>query len=288
MVFKNRKLFWVVFSILICLNVIAWVVVWDLSQTRFLEVVFFDVGQGDAIFIETPERFQVLIDGGPGLAVLEKLGQEMPFYDRTIDLIILTHPEHDHLFGLLEVLKRYEVKNILWTGIIRDTAEWEEWKRLIEQEGADIIITEAGQRIVLQKEPLIYLDILYPFENLENQETKYTNNTSIVANLVFEDVSFLFTGDIEKEVERKLVEQNVDLDSDVLKVSHHGSKTSSCSEFLEIVSPELAVISVGENNYGHPHPDVLANLEKFDIQVLITKELGDIKIVSDGNNIKVQ
>jgi len=288
MVFKNRKLFWVVFSILICLNVIAWVVVWDLSQPRFLEVVFFDVGQGDAIFIETPERFQVLIDGGPGLAVLEKLGQEMPFYDRTIDLIILTHPEHDHLFGLLEVLKRYEVKNILWTGIIRDTAEWEEWKRLIEQEGADIIITEAGQRIVLQKEPLIYLDILYPFENLENQETKYTNNTSIVANLVFEDVSFLFTGDIEKEVERKLVEQNVDLDSDVLKVSHHGSKTSSCSEFLEIVSPELAVISVGENNYGHPHPDVLANLEKFDIQVLITKELEDIKIVSDGNNIKVQ
>ena len=288
MVFKNRKLFWVVFSILICLNVIAWVVVLELSQPRFFEVVFFDVGQGDSIFIETPERFQVLIDGGPGLAVLEKLGQEMPFYDRTIDLIILTHPEHDHLFGLLEVLKRYEVKNILWTGIIRDTAEWEEWKRLIEQEGADIIITEAGQRIVLQKEPLIYLDILYPFENLENQETKYTNNTSIVANLVFEDVSFLFIGDIEKEVERKLVEQNVDLDSDVLKVSHHGSKTSSCSEFLEIVSPELAVISVGENNYGHPHPDVLANLEKFDIQVLITKELEDIKIVSDGNNIKVQ
>jgi len=288
MVFKNRKLFWVVFSILICLNVIAWVVVWDLSQPRFLEVVFFDVGQGDAIFIETPERFQVLIDGGPDLAVLEKLGQETPFYDRTIDLIILTHPEHDHLFGLLEVLKRYEVKNILWTGIIRDTAEWEEWKRLIEQEGADIIITEAGQRIVLQKEPLIYLDILYPFENLENKETKYTNNTSIVANLVFEDVSFLFTGDIEKEVERKLVEQNVDLYSDILKVAHHGSKTSSCLEFLEIVSPELAVISVGENNYGHPHPDVLANLEKFDIQVLITKELGDIKIVSDGNNIKIQ
>jgi len=286
MVFKNKKLIWVVFSILICLNIIAWVVVWDLSQLRFLEVVFFDVGQGDSIFIETPERFQVLIDGGPGLAVLEKLGQEMPFYDRTIDLIILTHPDHDHLFGLLEVLKRYEVKNILWTGVIGDTAEWEEWKRLIEQEGADIIIAETGQKIVLSEN--IYLSILYPFESLENKEVKGCNNTSIVANLVFEGVSFLFTGDIEKEVERKLVEQNVDLDSDILKVAHHGSKTSSCLEFLEIVSPELAVISVGENNYGHPHPDVLANLEKFDIQVLITKELGDIKIVSDGNNFKVQ
>ncbi len=286
MVFKNRKLFWVVFSILICLNIIAWVVVWDLSQPRFLEVVFFDVGQGDSIFIETPERFQILIDGGPGLTVLEKLGQEMPFYDRTIDLIILTHPDHDHLFGLLEVLKRHEVKNILWTGVIRDTAEWEEWKRLIEQEGADIIIAEAGQKIVLSEN--IYLSILYPFESLENKEVKGCNNTSVVANLVFEGVSFLFTGDIEKEIERKLVEQNVDLDSDILKVAHHGSKTSSCSEFLEIVSPELAVISVGENNYGHPHPDVLANLEKFDIQVLITKELGNIKIVSDGNNIKIQ
>ena len=286
MVFKNKKLIWVVLSILICLNIIAWVVVWDLSQLRFLEVVSFDVGQGDSIFIETPERFQVLIDGGPGLAVLEKLGQEMPFYDRTIDLIILTHPDHDHLFGLLEVLKRYEVKNILWTGVIGDTAEWEEWKRLIEQEGADIIIAETGQKIVLSEN--IYLSILYPFESLENKEVKGCNNTSIVANLVFEGVSFLFTGDIEKEVERKLVEQNVDLDSDILKVAHHGSKTSSCLEFLEIVSPELAVISVGENNYGHPHPDVLANLEKFDIQVLITKELGDIKIVSDGNNFKVQ
>jgi len=288
MVFKNRKLFWVVFSVLICLNVIAWVVVLELSQLRFLEVVFFDVGQGDSIFIETPERFQVLIDGGPGLAVLEKLGQEMPFYDREIDLIILTHPEHDHYFGLFEVLKRYDVKNILWTGIIRDTAEYQEWIRLINEEGANVLIAKAGQKMILQKNPLIFLEILHPFENLEGQETKYTNDTSIVAGLVFNDISFLFTGDVSKKIEGELINKYIDLDSDILKVAHHGSKTSSCLEFLEIVSPELAVISVGENNYGHPHPDVLANLEKFDIQVLITKELGDIKIVSDGNNFKVQ
>jgi len=288
MALKNKKLIWVVSGVLVCLNIVAWVVVWDLSQPRFLEVVFFDIGQGDSIFIETPERFQVLIDGGPGLAVLEKLGQEMAFYDREIDLIILTHPEHDHYFGLLEVLKRYEVKNILWTGVLRDTAEYQEWVRLINEEGANIIIAETGQKIMLQENPLIFLEILHPFENLEGQETKYTNDTSIVAELVFNDVSFLFTGDISKKIEKELVYEYIDLDTDVLKVAHHGSKTSSCLEFLEIVSPELAVISVGENNYGHPHPGVLANLEKFDIQVLITKELGDIKIVSDGNNIKIQ
>ncbi len=239
------------------------------------------MGQGDAIFIETSDGFQVLIDGGSGLAVLEKLGEEMAFYDRTIDLIVLTHPEHDHLFGLLEVLKRYEIRNILWTGIVRDTAEWEEWKRLIEEEGAGIIISEAGQKIDLSEN--IYLSILYPFESLEGQETKYTNDTSIVAELVFNDISFLFTGDISKKIEKQL-----SVDSNILKVAHHGSKTSTCLEFLQTVSPDIAVISVGENRWGHPHPEVLANLEKFGIQVLTTRNYGDIKIVSNGNSFNIK
>lgn len=283
MTLKNKKLIWVVLGILVCLNVVAWVVVWDLSQPRFLEVVFFDVGQGDAIFIETPERFQVLIDGGPDLTVLEKLGKEMPFYDRTIDLIILTHPEHDHYFGLFEVLKRYKVENILWTGIIRDTAEYQEWMKLLEKEGAEIRIAEAGQKIIFQEDPLIFMEILHPFENLTGKETKYTNDTSIVAELVFGDVSFLFTGDISKKIEKQL-----NVDSDILKVAHHGSKTSSCLEFIEAVSPDIAVISVGENRWNHPHPEVLANLNQFGIQVLITRELGDIKIISNGKDFKLQ
>jgi competence protein ComEC len=253
-----------------------------------LEVVFFDVGQGDAIFIETPDGFQVLIDGGPGLAVLEKLGQEMAFYDRTIDLIILTHPEHDHYFGLFEVLKRYEIKNILWTGIVRDTAEWEEWMKLLEEEGANIIIAEAGQKIIIQQDPLIFLEVLHPFENLEGQETKYTNDTSIVAELVFNNVSFLLTGDITKKIEKQLVDEYIDLESDILKVAHHGSKTSSSLEFVEAVSPSVAVISAGENRWGHPNQETLANLEEFGIDILITKELGDVKIISDGSNFNVK
>lgn len=287
MFFLNKKLVYIVLGGLVCLNLVAWVVVWDLSQPRFLEVVFFDVGQGDSIFIETPQGHQVLIDGGPSSVVLEKLAEETPFYDRSIDLIILTHPEHDHYFGLFEVLKRYEVENILWTGIIRDTAEYQEWIRLIDEEGANILIAKAGQKIILQKNPLIFLEILHPFENLENQETKYTNDTSIIAELVFGSVSFLFTGDISKKVEKQLVDEYINLDTDVLKIAHHGSKTSSCSEFLETVSPEIAVISVGENRWGHPNQEVLENLQQFNIEILITRELGDIKIISDGNNFNV-
>jgi len=282
---RNKKLVLVVLCVLMAMNIVAWVVVKELSSSN-LEVVFFDIGQGDSIFIETPDGFQVLIDGGPGLAVLEKLGQEMPFYDRTIDLIILTHPEHDHYFGLFEVLKRYEIKNILWTGIVRDTAEWQEWMKLLEEEGANIIIAEAGQKIIIQQDPLISLEVLYPFENLEGQETKYTNDTSIVAELVFNNVSFLLTGDITKKIEKQLVDEYIDLESDILKVAHHGSKTSTCLEFLEAVSPELAVITVGENRWGHPNQEVLENLQQFNIEIFITRELGDIKIISDGNSWK--
>src|SRR3989339_2204598 len=111
----------IILGVLFCFNILAWIGVWELSQTE-LEVTFFDVGQGDAIFIETPQNQQILIDGGPASIILEKLGREMPFWDRTIDLIILTHPEHDHMAGLIEVLKRYQVGNILWTGVVRDTA----------------------------------------------------------------------------------------------------------------------------------------------------------------------
>ncbi len=283
---KNKKIVYIIITVLIVLNVFAWVVAYDLNRPQALEVIFFDVGQGDSIFIETPQGHQILIDGGPTYAILEKLEEEMSFYDRAIDLIILTHPEQDHYFGLFEVLKRYEIENILWTGVVRDTAEWQEWVRLIEEEGAEIRIAEAGQKIVIGRPGLpTILEILHPFESLEGQEFKDSNDTSVVARLVFGDVSFLFTGDITKKVEAKLVEHDVGLESDVLKVAHHGSKTSSSLGFLEQVSPEVAVTHVGENSYGHPHPEVLANLEQFGIQVLRTDINGDIRIVSDGNNL---
>jgi len=286
---KNTKKFVLgILAILFFSNILAWIVVFDLAKEKFLEVSFFDVGQGDAIFIETPQKQQILIDGGPGSLILEKLGKEMSFWDRTIDLIILTHPESDHLSGLIEVLKRYRVENILWTGIVRDTPEYKEWKKLIEEEGAKIFLTPARQRIIFSSKTPGLIDILYPFENFEGKFFKDSNNTSIVAKLIFKDISFLFTGDIYKSVEREL---NIfaNLDSNVLKVSHHGSKTSSGEEFIKEVSPEIAIILAGKDNpYGHPHQEVLEILEKYGITILRTDERSDIKIFSDGINLKIK
>lgn len=279
-----------ILGILFFLNVPAWIVVWDLNKPQFLEVNFFDVGQGDSIFIESPKRQQILIDGGPDSTVLERLAKEMPFWDRTIDLIILTHPEKDHLAGLIEVLKRYKVENILWTGVIRDTPEYKEWIKLIEEEKARIIIAKVGQKIKLISNPnnLIYFDIFYPFDELTGKEIEDSNDTSIVTELVFNDNTFLFTGDISANIEKKLISVNLLTESDVLKISHHGSKYSTDDYFLENVLPEIAVIQVGKNSYGHPTPEVLEKLEKFGIKVLRTDLNGDIKIVSDGKNLKIK
>jgi competence protein ComEC len=288
---KNKKIVKYILGGLLCCNILAGIAVFELSQNKPLEVNFFDIGQGDAIFITTPARHQILIDGGPNSDILEKLNQEMPFWDKTIDLIILTHPEHDHYAGLLEVLQRYKVENILWSGILRDTNEYKKWRNLLKQENAKIFIAEYGQRIICSVSDTehCYFDILHPFENLENQETKNPNNTSVVARLVFGENSFLFTGDIYKSVERDLIEQGIYLKSDVLKVCHHGSKTSSAEEFIEIVSPEIAVILAGKDNpYKHPRPETLATLEKFGINILRTDKDGDIKIISDGREMKIR
>ena len=276
----------VILGALCGLNILAWLAVWDLSQDN-LTVNFFDVGQGDSIFIETPDRQQILIDGGPTSIILERLGQDMPFWDRTIDWLILTHPEHDHLAGLLEVLKNYQVENILWTGVVRDTAEFREWQKLIQEEGAEIFIAKAGQRIVWDAIPDSegshprQFDILYPFESVAGEEMENSNNTSIVLRLVFGETSFLFTGDSTQAVEKKILQDTVD--SDVLKVAHHGSKSSSAEEFIAKVSPKIAVISAGkDNSYGHPSEQTLAILEKYGINIFRTDLQGDIKIISNG------
>ena len=266
----KKKLIWAGLGGLMLVLVIVPILVDELSRPE-LEIIFFDVGQGDSIYIETKNNFQILIDGGPSSAVLDKLGEEMPFYDREIELMVLTHPDRDHLFGLLEVLKAYKVKNILWTGIVKDTAEYKEWVKLIEEEQANIIIAQAGQKIRLRSD--LYLLVLHPFENLEGKEEKYINDTSIVAKLVFGDKSFLLTGDISSKIEKQLT----DVEADILKVAHHGSNTSTCEEFVRAVNPKIAVISVGENNWGHPAENVLQTLKQFGINVLITKEIGDIK-----------
>lgn len=264
-------------------NFYLWQFVFQLDNN--LEVVFFDVGQGDSIFVETPRGHQILIDGGPSVDILDKLAGEMPFWDRTLDLVILTHPEKDHLGGLIWVLNRYQVANILWTGILRETKTFGEWQDKLKKEEANITIAEAGQKI---KAGRVQIFILYPFKSLEGEFFKETSNdSSIVSQVLFGETTFLFTGDISKKVEKELLAREIELSSEVLKVAHHGSKNSTSKEFLKEVSPEIAVISCSKNNpYGHPHENVLRNLENLAIKVLRTDQHGDIKITSDGQHLK--
>lgn len=221
---------------------------------------------------------------------MEKLAKEMPFWDRTIDLVILTHPEKDHVSGLLDVLKRYKIENILWTGIIRDSSEFREWQRLLGEEGSKITIAQSGQRIIFpdsdQEETKI--DIFYPAENSEGKEMEDSNETSVVGKLIFGNKSFLFIGDISKSTEKKLLEKETNLKSDVLKIAHHGSKNSSSDDFIGKVLPEIAVIQVGkDNSYGHPSEETLAVLEKYGISILRTDINKDIKIICDSQFLKL-
>lgn len=277
----SKKLQLNILVILFIITIIVWTFIFiEERDSELLEVDFFDVNQGDSIFIEAPNGNQVLIDGGPDSTILEKLGKELPFYDRSIDLLILTHPEADHISGLLEVLKRYKIGTILYTGIFRETQEYQEWLRLIEKENIPILIVQAGEVVRLGENLNLY--ILYPFENLSGQKIKDTNDTSVIARLVYGNNSFLFTGDIGFSTENKLLNAGIHIDSDVLKVGHHGSKYSTSKEFLELIGPEIAIVQAGEENqYGHPSEEVLERLDN--IRIFVTGKDGDIEILSDGS-----
>ena len=272
-------------AILFLVTIIVWIFVFRQENSKFLKVKFFDVGQGDSIFIETMDKKQILIDGGPDLSILEKIGREMPFYDRYIDLVILTHPEYDHINGLIEVVKRYQVGAIITTGVINETEQYKEWLKIIEEKNIPIYLAKVGGEIDFGNN--IKMDILYPFENLAGKEVSNTNNSSIVSKLIYIDFKVLFTGDIEKSAENKLVNSGTDLKSDILKIAHHGSKTSTSEEFLKAVNALMAVIEVGKDNqYGHPHQEVLDRLAN--LEIFRTAKDGDIEILSNGERFLVK
>lgn len=251
-----------------------------------LKVVFFDVGQGDAIFIEAPNGRQLLIDGGVSSNVLlRELGRVMSFWDRSLDVVLATHPDRDHIGGLPDVLRRFAVDSVIESGAKSDTDLDELLLQLTGVEGAKHLIARRGQRLWLDETAGVYVDILYPDQDVS--EFPDTNDASIVARLVYGETEFLFTGDAPKEVEEYLVWlDSTEVKADVLKVGHHGSKTSTSDFFLGWVDPEFAVISAGrDNSYGHPHQEVLETLEKFEIDILSTAEEGRIEFVSDGVNL---
>lgn len=254
------------------------------KHSEFLmKVEFLDVGQGDAIFIQTYTGNQILVDGGPSSKVLSELGKSMPPFDRTIDLLILTHPDADHVTGLVEVMKRYKVKKILFTGVQVDTGADREFEKLIEQNRIETIYARQGQRVWLDNSTVF--DIYWPGPQ-PREVIKSANDTSIIGKLSFGQTQILLTGDATSKVEEEILSL-FNLDSDLLKVGHHGSKTSTTQELLNEVTPDIAVIQVGaDNTYGHPTPEVMDRLTAIGTQIFRTDIDGTIRFISDGIILK--
>lgn len=280
---KNLKLSHLV--ILLCLLVFSFSTYSAASnKDGLLKVYFFDVGQGDAIFIETPNGNQVLIDGGPDSKVLQELAEVMPFYDRDIDLMVLTHPHADHVAGLINVLERYDVKNIVQAKENYNSPVVPAWLDAVKNEKSKETEAVAGKVIDLGNDVL--LKIIYPKVSLEGQTVKNPNNSSVVMMLDYKDTEILLVGDIEAKVEKEL--SHADLEADILKIGHHGSKTSTTVNFLKNVNPVAAFIQVGEKNtYHHPSPEVIQRLENFGIKYYRTDLDGHVKVISDGQSFKI-
>lgn len=213
----------------------------------------------------------------------------MPFWDRTIDLLVLTHPHHDHLAGLVAVLHRYQVGQVLYPDLEYDSPLYDEWRRLIKERGIKGTIACAGQQIDLGDGA--FMKVLSPTTTLLAGTGSDVDNNSVVLRLNAGHVSFLFTGDIMREAEWELICRRADLKSTVLKVAHHGSDTSTTHEFLAVVNPQLAVISTGaDNRFGHPGDEVVRRLEqRLGVgNIYRTDEHGTIEFTTDGERLWVE
>ena len=268
---------------------IVWAVV--LSQPDGnLRVVFADVGQGDMTVITTPSGRTIVVDGGPDPErAAQILDAHTPFWKRTLSLVVLTHPHSDHVSGLNEVLRRYEVERILELRGEYESADYMAWARLSESEGAQALNARAGMSLAYDDG--VEIRVLAPPAALADATYANANDASLVIRLVYGHASFLLTGDVSREGERWLLGSGQILDSDALKVAHHGSDTSSGAPFLSAVSPRAAVISAGrDNRFGHPDPEVVERLEGLmpASRIFRTYESGTITFETDGMTLSVR
>jgi competence protein ComEC len=252
------------------------------TPSPYLTVTFLHVGQGDAILIETPDGVQALIDGGPDGTVLRELSRELPWGDRTLDLVIGTHPDKDHIGGLIDVLTRYTVASILTTENTGETSAASQFQKALTAETNIVHMARAGQVYTLGASTT--LTILSPARNPSLLES---NTASIVAKLSYGDIDFMLTGDAPESIEDYIsVTYGEVLQSEVLKLGHHGSKTSTGELFLAAVKPTYAVVSAGaDNSYGHPHKEVMDRVTAAGITIKSTADGKRVKFVTDGKTV---
>jgi competence protein ComEC len=283
--FEKVQKKWIV-APLIVIALLTTATAFTMPDNKF-HVSFLDVGQGDAILIQTPDHQDILVDGGPSAqAISGELSRHLPFWDRTIELVVLTHPHLDHLTGLLEVLQRYRVKEVLYLDTDYQTPPEEEWLSLIREQGIKSTPAKAGQLINLgTKEATI--EVINPVPD----SSVPAMDNGVVLRLSDGKVSFLLTSDISEEAELDLITRRVDLNSTVLKVAHHGSDTSSSTAFLAVVDPQVAVISVGvDNTFGHPGAETMQRLTDSvgPNKIYRTDKNGTVECITDGERLSVK
>lgn len=250
-----------------------------------LRISFLDVGQGDSILIQTPSGKDMLIDGGASDVVLERLSHEMSFFDRDIDVMVATHPDADHVTGLIPVLTKYEVKKVITSPRDGDTGIFADLDKHIDSEKTEVHVAHTGD--VIDFGDGVTAHILYPSASY-NARSGDTNDASVSMVLTYGERTFLLTGDLPTTHEGELFSGELPRNITVYKAGHHGSKYSSGEQLLTYIHPEYAVISAGKDNkYGHPNPEALERLQKYSKEILSTIDKGTITFVTDGRLLKV-
>ncbi len=278
---KKYRLF-ILVVLLLVVNIFLFQLDWQNSH-RGLTLVMLDVGQGDGIFIESPTGTQVMFDGGPPRSVLGPLARIISPFDKSIDALIITNPDVDHIGGFLDILKNYQVGLVLESGALTDSKIYQSLKEEIKKQNILNILAKKGMRLNMGDG--VVIDILFPDRNVSAWAT---NDGSVVARLSYGNTTIMLTGDSTLKTEKIILSENskTQLKSTILKVGHHGSRTSSSPSFIKAVSPQYALISNSKNNnYGHPHQETLDILTQFGAKILRTDLLGTIVMKCDTMKI---
>lgn len=254
---------------------------WQNSHKQFTFAML-DVGQGDALFIESPTGTQIMFDAGPARSILGPLQKIISPFDKSIDAIVIANPDADHIGGLVDILKNYKVGAVLESGTLTDSKTYQNLREEMKKQNIPDILAKRGMSLDMGGGVII--NILFPDRDVSSWAT---NDGSVVARLTYGNTSIMLTGDAPQKTEKIILSENSSeqLKSDILKVGHHGSRTSTSAEFLKAVSPIYALISDGKDNkYGHPHPETLTTLTQFGAKIFRTDLLGSIIVKSDGRN----
>lgn len=276
---RTRKYYLILVSVCLVLVFALLVLLVSLKQSDHVKISFLDVGQGDAIFITLPDSTTILIDAGVDNSVLYELGKTMPWWKYKIDHVVITHADYDHFGGLLGVMQKYKINNVWYSGTNKKNYLFTLTLKSLEDKGAAISTLNSGDKIEWSSG--ITMHSIWPPNEFE---TKDENAKSVVLVFEWKDISILFTGDAGIEEEHEF--GSLAGDVDILKVGHHGSRTSSDDEFLSLIKPEICIISAGkDNSFGHPHPEIVERLNARNCEIFVTSEVGAIHYITDGNTL---